>query len=277
MYMVDSSGATVATYDYGPYGKVITATGTMASTNPLRYRGYYYDAETKLFFCYSRYYDPATGRFINADSCASTDQEILGSNMFAYCNNNPICYEDKQGDSATVAGGICGAIFGFFGAVSSELTDNIDSFRWDKVWQCTISTAATGAAAGFVADISIASFGVVPAIFASAAGGAIFSAINSVYTQETLKNNVDAAKVFSDAVLGGVTNGLCTGTSGQFSPSVTGGIREGLKFALNQVGTEVSSSLKVWGNFIVNDFIPTLITGAGAFWGGMEYDYITRE
>ena len=97
IYMVDSSGATVATYDYDPYGKVITATGTIASTNPLRYRGYYYDAETKLYLCGSRYYDPATGRFINADTYASTGQGIIGNNMFTYCGNNPITRKDSDG------------------------------------------------------------------------------------------------------------------------------------------------------------------------------------
>ena len=100
MYMVDSSGATVATYDYDPYGKVITATGTMASTNPLRYRGYYYDAETKLYYLQSRYYDPAVGRFINADGYASTGQGIIGNNMFAYCLNNPTLYADNTGSFA---------------------------------------------------------------------------------------------------------------------------------------------------------------------------------
>ena len=36
--------------------------------NPFRYRGYYYDTESGLYYLNSRYYDPVTGRFINADS-----------------------------------------------------------------------------------------------------------------------------------------------------------------------------------------------------------------
>lgn len=69
----------------------------MASINPLRYRGYYYDQETGLYFLMSRYYDPAICRFINADSFASTGQGILGYNMFAYCLNNPVNWEDLTG------------------------------------------------------------------------------------------------------------------------------------------------------------------------------------
>ena len=41
MKLVNASGTAVATYDYDPYGNVITATGTLAEINPLRYRGYY--------------------------------------------------------------------------------------------------------------------------------------------------------------------------------------------------------------------------------------------
>ena len=129
MYMVDSSGATVATYDYDPYGKVITATGTMASTNPLRYRGYYYDAETEMYLCGSRYYDPAIGRFINADSYSSTGQGIIGNNMFVYCLNNPINQSDPSGNIAVslaalvasaVGTGISNAICTFLTGGSAE-------------------------------------------------------------------------------------------------------------------------------------------------------------
>ena len=89
MGLVDTSGNAVATYTYDPYGKVLTATGTLAEKNPLRYRGYYYDSESSLYYLQSRYYDPATRRFVNADAFASTGQGLLGCNMFAYCNNDP--------------------------------------------------------------------------------------------------------------------------------------------------------------------------------------------
>ena len=90
MRLVDASGNIVAEYTYDPYGNILTATGDLAQINPLRYRGYYYDNELGMYFLNSRYYDPRLGRFINADSYASTGQSVLGHNMFAYCNNtNP--------------------------------------------------------------------------------------------------------------------------------------------------------------------------------------------
>ncbi len=89
MGLVDTSGNSVASYTYDPYGKLITATGELAEKNPLRYRGYYYDSESGLYYLQSRYYDPAIRRFVNADAYASTGQGIIGTNMFAYCNNDP--------------------------------------------------------------------------------------------------------------------------------------------------------------------------------------------
>lgn len=98
--IVDGNGATVATYVYDAWGNLISdepAENTVGHLNPIRYRGYVYDAETELHYLQSRYYDPKLGRFLNADSYASTGQGILGNNMFAYCNNNPLNGEDPSG------------------------------------------------------------------------------------------------------------------------------------------------------------------------------------
>ena len=77
--ILDETGTAVAAYAYDPWGKLLSATGTLAETNPLRYRGYYYDAETALYYLQSRYYDPTACRFLNADALVSTGQEVLGS------------------------------------------------------------------------------------------------------------------------------------------------------------------------------------------------------
>ena len=66
--------------------------------NPFRYRGYYYDAETKLYYLESRYYDPEVGRFINADAVSYIDPETInGLNLYAYCGNNPVMNVDTEG------------------------------------------------------------------------------------------------------------------------------------------------------------------------------------
>ena len=96
--IVNSSRSVVASYTYDPWGKIISSSGTLADVNPLRYRGYYYDSETGFYYLQSRYYDPEIGRFINADSYASTDiVGLLSTNMFSYCENNPVNRSDPSG------------------------------------------------------------------------------------------------------------------------------------------------------------------------------------
>ena len=97
--IVNSSRSVVASYTYDPWGKIISSSGTLADINPLRYRGYYYDTETGFYYLQSRYYDPEIGRFINADSYASTDATgLLSTNMFAYCENDPVNKSDPSGE-----------------------------------------------------------------------------------------------------------------------------------------------------------------------------------
>ena len=97
--IVDGSRSTVASYAYDPWGNITSSSGALADVNPLRYRGYYYDSETGFYYLQSRYYDPEIGRFINADSYASTDATgLLSTNMFAYCENDPVNRFDIDGN-----------------------------------------------------------------------------------------------------------------------------------------------------------------------------------
>ena len=99
--LVNANGESRAEYTYNAWGEILSSSGTMADINPLRYRSYYYDSETGFYYLQSRYYDPVLHRFINADSFASTGQGFTGTNMFAYCNNNPVIFDDHEGDYCT--------------------------------------------------------------------------------------------------------------------------------------------------------------------------------
>ena len=102
-----SSGALYARYVYDSWGNVlhvynasnaeITSTAHLANQNPFRYRGYYYDSESGLYYLQSRYYDPVTGRFISSDNIV-IKTSIDGNNTFAYCYNNPIMLIDPDGN-----------------------------------------------------------------------------------------------------------------------------------------------------------------------------------
>ena len=95
--VITAIGTEAATYTYDAWGKLLTSTGDMAEANPIRYRGYYYDTETGLYYLQSRYYDPEISRFINPDAFASTGRGILGTNMFVYCNNEAVSLYDALG------------------------------------------------------------------------------------------------------------------------------------------------------------------------------------
>ena len=106
--LYNSSGAVYAKYTYDPWGNITSVTnasGTtisdennIAHTQPFRYRSYYYDTDSGFYYLQSRYYDPVTHRFINADGLVSTGTGVLGHNMFVYCNNNPTNGADPSGN-----------------------------------------------------------------------------------------------------------------------------------------------------------------------------------
>ena len=92
-------GVQVATYTYDPWGRPTSdAMTTLGHYNPLRYRGYVYDAETGFYYLNSRYYNPTWGRFINADAAIGQLGNAQGTNMFAYCLNNPVNMDDPAGN-----------------------------------------------------------------------------------------------------------------------------------------------------------------------------------
>ena len=97
----DVDGAIKAWYTYDAWGKILDiwqADGyTVGELNPIRYRGYYYDTETDYYYCQSRYYNPEWCRWISADALMDTKIGILGTNMYAYCNNDPINLVDPSG------------------------------------------------------------------------------------------------------------------------------------------------------------------------------------
>lgn len=113
MKIIDKNGQVKVSYVYDTWGKLLSISdgaGTSISKtdvfhigniNPFRYRSYMYDTETGFYYLQSRYYDPETGRFLNADDtkyiCGTG--RVLSSNLFTYCENNPIMYSDPSGCS----------------------------------------------------------------------------------------------------------------------------------------------------------------------------------
>lgn len=106
------------------------ADGSFAHQMAFRYRGYYYDTETGLYYLQSRYYDPETGRFLNADDVdyIGISKTNISFNAFAYCENNPISNTDPNGRIAisTILGAVFGMVFGAIGFFLDIIIDNIN-------------------------------------------------------------------------------------------------------------------------------------------------------
>lgn len=117
--LIDENGVSVVQYQYDSWGKLLGITGSLASTigkrNPFRYRGYYYDDETGMYYLQSRYYDPEIKRFICADDIDNVSdlQEMpIEKNLYIYCDNNPIARIDTNGRAwlGVAIAGIAGAL-----------------------------------------------------------------------------------------------------------------------------------------------------------------------
>ena len=102
----NAEGEKICTYTYDAWGvcelngvsgvTLSAVENYVAANNPFRYRGYYYDTETGLYYLQSRYYNPEWGRFLNADACLYNN--LLGFNLYAYCVNKPTVYVDPTGE-----------------------------------------------------------------------------------------------------------------------------------------------------------------------------------
>ena len=127
---------------------------------PFRYRGYYYDQETGLYYLGSRYYSPTIGRFISADEPVylGANGNFVSYNLFAYCVNDPINSADPTGHFlistaviiGAIAGGIIGAVVG--GLSAYHIAKNNGAAGWALAGGTALGTiggGAIGAAAGY--------------------------------------------------------------------------------------------------------------------------------
>ena len=217
-----SDGTLVGTYEYDPYGRLLSETSnpSYADTeeilhkNPFRYRGYYYDSEIGWYYLQSRYYDPEVKRFINADSTdlLTTDcMNLMQYNLFMYCNGDPVNKADDNGTCPIWAKkvGIAIAVVGVVAAVAA----------------ITVATAGAGTAAAIVAVG--AAKGAAVGMISGAAMGASLGAVTHRISSGTWEGSGSAA-------LDGMGNGALSG-------AVTGAISGAVGSAV-----KVSQAAKAW-------------------------------
>ena len=172
--ILDTNGDIVVKYTYDAWGNH-TSTGNqdLAAINPYRYRGYYYDTETGLYFLKTRYYDPMVGRFISMDDVDYIDPETIGGlNLFAYCNNNPVMNFDPTGHSTILTGLIVGAIMG---GVTANNRDK-------SVFNGIVLGAGIGSLFGMGLDVAFTFLGCGNVGLGAAIGfGTISNLVNTIY------------------------------------------------------------------------------------------------
>ncbi len=105
--ILDQNYNEIVTYEYDSWGKLlsikdnqgneITDETNIGIINPFRYREYYYDTETGLYYLNNRYYNPTWGRFVNSDKLLGANANILSYNLYLYVSNNPINNCDPEG------------------------------------------------------------------------------------------------------------------------------------------------------------------------------------
>ena len=168
----NKNGALKAKYLYDAWDNCTisgeTTSYDVANANPIRYRGYYYDSDTGLYYCNARYYSPKWRRFISPDDTAYLDPEsVNGLNLYCYCNNDPVNYADPSGhfvlSTFLICLGVGVAIGGALGGYTAYTNDQ-------DVLTGIFTGALLGAAVGAVVGIG---------------GAALSGAMSSVLSKTT--------------------------------------------------------------------------------------------
>ena len=211
--LVDANGTAVVNYRYDSWGMLTGITGSMAGTlgkdNPYRFKGYYYDEETGMYYLKSRYYQPEICRFISADVYIATELNTNGSNMYSYCKNNPVMLMDSDGSFAILA--IAGAFFAkkgtemLVGAVVNVVTTGLAASIVGEKY--TLKDAAMAALTGAAGALGAAG---------SLAAGLISGFVAYGSSRE---QGEDKTVSFTNAVMAGA---FTVGSTGSLSTLLTG-------------------------------------------------------
>ena len=189
--LIDKTGTTVVEYTYDSWGKLLSTSGSLASTlgknNPFRYRGYVFDEETGFYYVSSRYYDPEIGRWISPEPNVYNGEfdegaGLIGYNVYAYCANNPVNNLDPTGEFVistavligigigALIGGVAGGAYGYNKAAKNNVPKGQ---RWKYVVGYGIGGAVVGGVIG-----GFVGYGAGVALGAKASSGLVMKSIS---------------------------------------------------------------------------------------------------
>ena len=247
MAIFDSIGNIVVEYSYDAWGKCTVKTNVsgIAAINPFRYRGYYLDDETGLYYLNARYYDPEIGRFISPDSIDYLDPEsINGLNIYAYCGNNPVMNVDPSGTAwwHWLVGIAVIAIL----AVATVVTAGVAGVGIGAAFAAGFTGAAIGTGiSGALVTVAAGAFaGAVIGAGVGLASGALIGGISS---------SINGGNFLNGAIEGASTGFM----SGAITGAILGGISSGIAYArttplIRSVSTNEFNSIKSMKSFSSN-------------------------
>ncbi len=292
--LLNADGEVVARYEYDAWGNhVVTdkdgnlVTSGIGELNPFRYRSYYYDTETELYYLQTRYYDPELGRFISQDSIEyAAPETINGLNLYAYCGNNPVMNIDNDGTfflSFLVGLAIATAIGVAVGAVAGGISAAINHENvWDGIWKGAVVGGLMGVSVGLVVSgLGAPLAGTIWGSIAVTAGvGSAFAlGVNVILqTENSGFASLDIGQTFKAwgvglavgmlaGVLSYTATALCSYYGGMLGLSLSGKTFLGVtiskiisKSFLTSAGAFIGGGL---GGFLGGNFINYLATGSG--------------
>ena len=118
--LVDSTGTVVWSATYNAFGEAQISIETV--TNNLRFPGQYFDVETGLYYNWSRYYDPDTGRYTRVDPIGFAGGD---ENLYAYVWSNPLFMIDPEGKTGIEVS--CSSLREFIREFRNECNDPVAS------------------------------------------------------------------------------------------------------------------------------------------------------
>lgn len=97
--IINTDGKIINRYDYDEFGQVTSAD---VQVQPFSFSGYQYDKHAGFYFAQARSYDSVNGRFISEDNNKGKLYEPFTQNSYLYCINNPLKYNDFDGNEYVV-------------------------------------------------------------------------------------------------------------------------------------------------------------------------------
>jgi len=264
-HIVDITGTTIVKYSYDAYGNITyqTPSQSIGNINPYRYRGYRYDSEIKMYYLTSRYYNPTTGRFISSDGLLGQVGNVLSTNMYAYCANNPVLYIDPDGDSFFVGlliAGIVGGLAGLFGQmISDSITSSITHTDYRSSQETYIGAFIGGAVGGILLAFGVG--GVFSGFVSGFATGALTTGfgygLEMAHGKREYSLSFLLTSMLTDGIIGGILGEML------YFPSINAGSHSFLQVYKAGITKVVRYGFNMSAKVILKGLAFNLFNGVG--------------